>query len=126
LVTDFTGLEYAEGTSVGAGQVLEFYANFGIPGVLAGFAILGFILMRIDQAAMRALAMRNIGGVAQTLLPGLALVQPLGNLLEIVVATTSAIIVSRLLVHSKLLSSRPTQKPNAKMLGETMRVIGRP
>jgi hypothetical protein len=124
VVKEFTEIEFDEDTSVGAGQVLEFYANFGIPGVLAGFAVFGFILMRIDQAAMRAVSMRNIGGVVQTVLPGLALVAPMGNLLEIVVATVSAIIVSRLLVHSKLLI--PRQKPNAKMWGETMRVIGRP
>ena len=42
LVTEYTGIPFEEGTSVGAGQVLEFYVNFGIPGVLAGFAGLGF------------------------------------------------------------------------------------
>jgi hypothetical protein len=127
LVEKFTGLQFAEGTSVAAGQVLEFYANFGMLGVLAGFAIVGFILMRMDQAAMRALAIRNIGGVVQTILPGLVLVQSGGgNLVETLVATTSAVILSRLLVHSKLLVSRPTQKPHAKMLAQTMRGIGRP
>ena len=63
LVTEFTGIGFDESTSVGAGQVLEFYANFGMPGVLAGFAVLGFILMRLDQRMMRAFAMRNINGV---------------------------------------------------------------
>ena len=63
LVEQFTGIKFAEGTSVGAGQVLEFYMNFGMPGVLTGFAVLGFILMRLDQKMMRALAMRNINGV---------------------------------------------------------------
>ena len=96
-----------------------------MPGVLAGFAVFGFILMRLDQGVMRALAMRNIDGVVQAVLPGLALLQPLGNLLEILVAVVSAIITSQLLVHSKLLGSPPTQRPNAKMSGQTMRVIGR-
>ena len=34
LVAQFTGINFAEGTSVGVGQVLEFYMNFGMPGVL--------------------------------------------------------------------------------------------
>ena len=69
LVAEFTGIKFEEGTSVGAGQVLEFYMNFGMPGVLAGFAVLGFILMRLDQVVMRALAMRNINGVVQRFCP---------------------------------------------------------
>jgi hypothetical protein len=125
LVSQFTGIEFEEGTSVGVGQVLEFYMNFGTPGVLVGFAVLGFILMRLDQLAMRALAMRNINGVMQVVLPGLALLQPLGNLLESLVAVVTAIITSKLIVRLKLLRLPPAQKPNAKMMGQTTRVIER-
>jgi hypothetical protein len=123
LVSEFTGLQFAEGTSVGAGQVLEFYMNFGTPGVICGFAILGFLLMRLDQTMMRAFAMRNIHRVVQCVLPGLALCQPLGNLLEIVVAVVAAIITSQLLIHSKLLVL--PQTPQRKMSRQTMRVIAR-
>ena len=123
LVEQFTGIRFAEGTSVGVGQVLEFYMNFGIPGVLAGFAVLGFILMRLDQLAMRALAVRNIKGVVQVVLPGMAMLQPLGNLQEILVAVVTAIITSHLL--TKLLRSPAAQRPNANMVGQTMRVIER-
>ena len=65
LVSQFTGIKFEEDTSVGVGQVLEFYMNFGMPGVLAGFAVFGFILMRLDQGVMRAFAMRNIQGVVK-------------------------------------------------------------
>lgn len=44
LVTDFTGETFRGDTSVGLGQVLEFYMNFGIPGVVIGFALWGFLL----------------------------------------------------------------------------------
>jgi hypothetical protein len=125
LVSQFTGITFAEGTSVGVGQVLEFYMNFGLPGVLAGFAVLGFVLMRLDQGVMRAFAMRNIPGMVPWVLPGLALLAPLGSLVEILVAVVSAIITSQLLVHSKLLGPPPTQRPNAKMSGQTMRMIVR-
>jgi hypothetical protein len=119
LVTQFTALKFDENTSVGAGQVLEFYANFGVPGVLVGFACFGFILMRIDQALMRALAMRDLHGLVRVALPGLAMLQPLGNLLEILVAAVSAIIAAQLLLYSNLLTPKP------KIPRQTIRVIGR-
>lgn len=125
LVSQFTGIEFDETTSVGAGQVLEFYMNFAMPGVVAGFAVLGFILMRLDQEVMRALAMRNIYGAVKYGLPGLALIQPLGNLLEILVAVVAAIIVSLILVRSKLFGSPPKQSPSAKMPAQKMRVVVR-
>src|SRR5262245_18432023 len=124
-VSQFTGITFAEGTSVGIGQVVEFYMNFGMPGVLTGFAVLGFLLMRLDQGMMRSLAMRDIHGVVKRALPGLALLAPLGSLVEILVAVIGAIITSQLLARSKLLGSLPTQKPSAKMSGQTMQVIGR-
>jgi hypothetical protein len=107
------------------GQVLEFYMNFGMPGVLAGFAGLGFFLIRLDRGVMRALAIRNIHGVMQKVLPGLALLAPLGNLLEILVAVAAAIVTAQLVIHSKLLGSLQTPRPNAKLSGQTIGVVGR-
>jgi hypothetical protein len=121
LVAEFTGISFAEGTSVGVGQVLEFYMNFGTTGVVAGFAILGFILMRLDQAITRALATVNMHALVQTALPGLALLQPMGSLLEMLVATVSAIIVARLAVHSKFLVPSFAPRQNTKISGQTRR-----
>ena len=121
LVAEFTGISFAEGTSVGVGQVLEFYMNFGMTGVVAGFAILGFILMRLDQAITRALATGDIHALVQTALPGLALLQPMGSLLEMLVAAISAIIVARLAVHSKLLVPSFALRQNAKSSGLSRR-----
>jgi hypothetical protein len=123
LVSEFTGVEFAQGTSVGVGQVLEFYMNFGTWGVVAGFAVLGFILMRLDQQIMRALAMRNVSSTLRCALPGLTLLSPLGNLLEIVVAVAAAAIVSRLLIYFNVLGLPPTQRISRKMSGQTMRAI---
>jgi hypothetical protein len=125
LVTEFTGITFQEGTSVGAGQVLEFYMNFGMAGVLVGFASFGFMLMRLDQALMRALATGNIHGVVQHALPGLALLQPLGSLLEMLVATISAIVVAQLLIRSGLLVLPFIKRPNVKRSGPTTRMIVR-
>jgi hypothetical protein len=123
VVANFTGIEFVEGTSVGAGQVLEFYMNFGVPGVLTGFAVFGFIFMRLDQGVMRALAMRNFYDLIKLILPGLAMLQPLGNLLEILVATVSAIITSRLIISLKLWKVPRTPR-QAKLSGQTAGVIG--
>jgi hypothetical protein len=124
-VTRFTGTGFAEGTSVGIGQVLEFYMNFGMPGVLVGFAVLAFILVRLDQKIMWALAMRNISHTVRYALPGLALLSPLSNLLEVLVASVAAMIVSKLLIHWKLLGPLSTQKLNVKMSGQSMQAIMR-
>jgi hypothetical protein len=125
LVEQFTGIEFAEGTSVGTGQVLEFYMNFGMACVLVGFAILGFVLMRLDQWVMRALVIGNIHGVVELALPGLALLQPMGSLLEVIVSGVAAIVLAQLLVRSKLLVPSFTQSSNAKMSGRTRRTAVR-
>lgn len=122
-VEQFTGIRFAEGTSVGIGQVLEFYMNFGMAGVVAGFAGLGFILMRLDQGVMQALAMGNIHGLVRYALPGLALLQPLGSLLEMIVGVISAIVVAEFLVHSKLLVSK--QRPISKVSERKTRMFFR-
>ena len=98
IVSDFTGIRFAEGTSVGAGQVLEFYVNFGIPGVLLGFLGLGYLLMRLDQGIMRSLAADDTRGLLVRAMPGLTLLQPGGNLLEILVACVAAYVAAHLVI----------------------------
>jgi hypothetical protein len=99
LVSDFTGIEFGPGTSVGAGQVFEFYVNFGAAGVVTGFLLLGFGLMRLDRGIMRALAEEDARGLMLRALPGTTLLQPGGNLLEILVASVGAVIVAHLVVQ---------------------------
>jgi hypothetical protein len=99
VVAEFTGIHFWEDTSVGTGQVFEFYVNFGIAGVLAGFLLLGFALMWLDRGIMRALDRGDMRGLLLRALPGLALLQPGGNLLEIIVAVVAAIVLSHLLIH---------------------------
>ena len=100
LVTEYTGIPFQEGTSVGAGQVLEFYVNFGIPGVLAGFAGMGFLLMRLDLGIMDAFAAGDMSGLLLRALPGLSLLQPGGNLLEILIALLGAVLGAAVLLYA--------------------------
>jgi hypothetical protein len=122
LVSEFTGLDFAEGTSVGVGQVLEFYMNFGMAGVLVGFAGFGFILMRLDRALIWALAVQDTNKALKSGLFGLALLWPMGSLMEILVSACAAIIVAQLLVHSKFFVP---VRPNSKLSGRTTRVTVR-
>jgi hypothetical protein len=98
IVSEFTGIRFAEGTSVGVGQVLEFYVNFGIPGVLVGFLGLGYLLMWLDQGVMRSLAAGDIRGLLTRAMPGLMLLQPGGSLQEILVACAAAYIAAYLIL----------------------------
>ncbi len=96
-VSQFTGLPFAEGTSVGVGQVMEFYMNFAMPGLIIGFFILGFMLMRLDLGIMRALKTGDMRNLLLCAMPGLTLIQPGGNLREIIVAAIAAVVTSRFL-----------------------------
>lgn len=55
LVARYTGVVFAEGTSVGIGQVMELYVNFGRPAVFAGFVLLGLLVTQLDRQATRGL-----------------------------------------------------------------------
>lgn len=114
VVSKYTGILFAGGTSVGAGQVLEFYINFAVPGVLIGFLGLGYLLMRLDQGIMRALAADDMRGLLLRAMPGLMLLQPGGNLLEILVGCVAAYVGAHLVLSLKFfdvpLPARPRRQ----------------
>jgi len=113
LVSDFTGIPFERSTSVGAGQVFEFYVNFGLAGVVGGFLLLGFVLMWLDRGIMRALDTSDTRALLLRAMPGLAMLQPGGNLLEVMVAIVGAIIVAYLTMHASIfrLLRRQRAKP---------------
>jgi hypothetical protein len=97
LVSAFTGIHFDENTSVGVGQVLEFYMNFGEPGVILGFLVLGFTLTRIDARIAYALHEGNMPSLLRWAMPGLTLIAPGSNMSEIIVAAVGAIISANVL-----------------------------
>lgn len=123
IVAKFTGLRFADGTSVGAGQVLEFYMNFGMPGVLIGFAGLGFVLMRLDRGIMRALTNLRVPDLLSRALPGLGFLNPGGNLLETFVVVVSAIITARLLIYLRVLDLPKVRGSKAIVPARTVRAV---
>jgi len=93
-VSEFTGIKFAEGTSVGAGQVFEFYVNFGTSGVIGGFLIFGWLIARIDLRVIRSLRDGDQSGFLFWFLIGLAMLQPGGTLMEVVVTSASSAIAA--------------------------------
>jgi len=95
LVSRFTGLQFAEGTSVGIGQVMEWYVNFGRAGVVIWFLFLGVLLTVADTVA--GVKLRNGDWLSFTVwyVPSLALLNIGGSLVEVSgMAGASIVVVS--------------------------------
>jgi hypothetical protein len=90
IVSQFTGLRFAKGTSVGAGQVFEFYVNFGTWGVIGGFLLFGWLLGYFDLLIIEYLRRGDQRHFLLCFVVALCLVQPGGNLVEIVVGAAGA------------------------------------
>jgi hypothetical protein len=96
LVNRYTDIRFAEGTSVGVGQVLEFYANFGTTGVVIGFALMGLVITALDLQAADRLARSDLQGFVLWFLPGIALLQVGGQLVELTASAAASLIVALL------------------------------
>ena len=95
IVSDITGLSLeSQNTSWGVGSVMEFYINFGFPGLIFGMLILGFIISRLDAQAASKLASRNYGQSFVYFLPCVALIQPLGSMVELSGGAMAALLSS--------------------------------
>jgi hypothetical protein len=90
---DVTGLD-DEATSFGAGQVLEFFVNFGWLGVVGGFFLFGALFRWLDDIIIRSLNALEVRKLVLAVLPGFALLQPIGNLLEMLVSGVAAVVAA--------------------------------
>lgn len=129
LVTEYTGIVFAEGTSVGVGQVMEFYINFGTTGVAFGFFVLGTALGVLDCLAKRQLLVRDIPEFGAVFLVGFSLINPGGSLVEISAAAAAAIVLGAVLAHYHRLRSRESKTRSARvgpLGGGSAFVVGTP
>jgi hypothetical protein len=94
LVSRFTGIRFAENTSVGIGQVMELYVNFGTLGVFLGFIVIGLVLSWFDYKASWARDTGDWPTFTIWFFPGLALLQLGGSLVDVTSAAASSIVVA--------------------------------
>jgi hypothetical protein len=114
MITHFTGIRIAVGTSMGAGLVFEFYVNFGVPGVLIGFFGFGCLLMWLDLGIMRAIRAGDMRGLIVRSMPGLMLLPPDLYLLEIFVGCTAANLAAQLVIRLRFFET-PTTRPSRRL-----------
>jgi hypothetical protein len=99
VVQKHTGQKFADGTSVGAGQVLEFYINFGTYSVVIGFFLFGLVMGGLDLRAGSYLKQGDYWNMTRWLLPGIGMLQPGGLLGEVVGSVAVNTVLVQLLHH---------------------------
>jgi hypothetical protein len=93
-VAEVTGLQLNQDTSWGVGNVMEFYINFGIPGLVGGFLLLGWLIGMLDFRAAAAERRADFKTVIVCFLPSIALINPNGSLVEITGGAASALVAA--------------------------------
>jgi hypothetical protein len=70
---------------------MEFDINFGVPGVILGFLLLGFALGTLDRRAAEENTIGNMGNIPFYFLPAVALIQPNGSMVDIMSGVAAAV-----------------------------------
>jgi hypothetical protein len=83
LVTRFTGIRFVTTTSVGIGQVMELYVNFGAAGVFLGYVLISIILSLADYHAGRCLLQGKMEAFLVIFVAGQTLLMTGGAIAEI-------------------------------------------
>jgi len=81
------------------GNVMEFQINFGIPGVVVGFFLLGWLIGTLDLKAAVAERRGDLGGVVLFFLPAVALIDPQGSLVEMFGSSAAALVAALVWNH---------------------------
>ncbi len=112
-VSNYTGISFAEGTSVGTGGVFELYISFGQIGVIVFFFILGIIIAKADYRARLHLNHGQWFQVSIWVVPILAIIPifNLNTLQEITGAFAGGI--AALVVVSQLFKNTKSRKSHA-------------
>jgi hypothetical protein len=94
IVSKMTGLHFSPNTSIGVGNVMEFQINFGIPGVVIGFLVLGWVIGTLDLKAAVAETRGDMGRTILFFLPCVALIQPNGSIVELTGGSAAALVAA--------------------------------
>lgn len=101
-VSKYTGMHFQSETSVGVGQVMEFYINFGRTGVVVGFALLGVIIAIVDLMSGYYLNNYNVAKFMQWFLPGMCFLTVGGELVEVTASIGASIFLAYLISSRNL------------------------
>jgi hypothetical protein len=84
--------------------------------VVVGFVLMGLLLAWLDHRILDAMRRRHLGGVLFNGLVGLTLLQPGGNLLEVIVSAVAAIFAALLylFIAGRLQPHSADMKPGAE------------
>ena len=94
IVSKMTGLRFSPTTSFGVGNVMEFQINFGIPGVVIGFVVLGWCIGTLDFKAAVAERHGDLSKRVLFFLPCVAMIQPGGSIVEITGGAAAALVAA--------------------------------
>ncbi len=94
IVAEMTGLQLNQDTSWGVGNVMEFYINFGVPGLVAGFLALGWLMGWLDLRAAAAERRGDFRSAIIFFLPTVAMIDPGGSLVEITGGAAAALLAA--------------------------------
>ena len=94
LVSDYTGMRFADDTSVGVGHVMEAYVNFGRTGVLVCFLVLGVVVATADGMSYAKLARGQGTDFLVRYLPALSLLNVGGSFAELTSSAAAAFVVT--------------------------------
>jgi hypothetical protein len=108
LVSHYTGIHFAEGTSVGIGQVMELYINFGMIGIVIGFVCIGTLVRWVDAYAAEKLFIGDWGRFVAWFLPSISILQAGGSFVEVTGSAAASIVLVTTLRKLELLRP-PTQ-----------------
>jgi len=100
LVSTYTGIRYAEGTSIGIGAVMECFVNFGRWGVFGGFFLIGAAVVYVDRSAGSALRRGDADVFLRWYLPGLSLLNVGGLFAEVTGTGAAALVVVTIVSHA--------------------------
>ncbi|HBY61291.1 MAG TPA: hypothetical protein DEH78_15835, partial [Solibacterales bacterium] len=113
LVSQYTGIEFAQGTSVGVGQVMEFYINYGRIGIVVGFLLIGLLLAFLDTRAYRALVTGDFTTFVTFFVMALAATSLGNSLAELAGSVAAALVMSPALRLGLKAWNRRTQRLGA-------------
>ena len=93
IVSHFTRMSFAAGTSVGIGQVMELYIDFGTTGIIGGFLIIGVLIRVLDTIAALRLREGNWQGFMSWFLPSISLLNVGGSLVEVFGTAAASVVL---------------------------------